>query len=318
MITGEFDLVRSIRKLVAERQGSPEGITGIGDDCAVYRISEGRHGLFSTDMSLEGIHFDLSYCSLYDAGYRSMAANISDIYAMGGRPVMAFISLGIPPSTGESAIIKAYDGMIDCAAGHGVFIAGGDTVSSEKLILSISIYGEAPHPVMRSGAAPGDYIYVTGSIGGSMLGLELLQSGDGVQAYPESAAKHLRPEPFKAVGDLLEEYSPTAMIDISDGLAADLEHICEESNCGYELYAKNIPVPDEVSRYCKAASTETLKYALGSGEEYQLVFTSKLKIDDNSRASLIGKIIPEGKYIIVNNISSPVSGTGFDHFKRTY
>lgn len=316
MITGEFDLIRKIRELVKNRQNTPEGITGIGDDCAVYRIADNRYGLFSTDMSLEHVHFDFSYCTHYDAGYRSMAANVSDIYAMGGRPVMAFISIGIPSSVAEDDVIKIYDGMISCAQKHGVFIAGGDTVSSDRIILSVSIYGETAHPVMRSGAQPGDYIYVTGSIGGSMLGLELLQSGADVSAYPESAAKHLRPEPFAHVSELIQTYSPSAMIDISDGLAADLDHMCEESRCGCELYAEKIPVPPEVTGYFKSRSLDPLQYALRSGEEYQLVFTSKLKIEDNSFASLIGKIIPEGKYITINNSTVPFTGSGFDHFKR--
>ncbi len=313
MITGEFDLIRGIRELVNRRQPAPTGTIGIGDDCAVYRIAEGRYGLFSTDMSIEGTHFDLSYCTHYDAGFRSMAANISDIYAMGGRPLMAFVSIGIPHAAGEDDVMKVYDGMIDCAQTHGVFIAGGDTVASDKLVLSISIYGETARPVMRSGAAPGDYIYVTGSTGGSMLGLELLQSGAGDQVYAECCAKHLRPEPFEGVDKLTAEYSPTAMIDISDGLTADLCRICEESGCGYELYARSIPVPGEVERFCAAHSRDALMYALGSGEEYQLLFTSKLKIE-NGNAFLIGKIIPDGKFIIINNNRVPAENAGFDHF----
>jgi thiamine-monophosphate kinase len=106
------------------------------------------------------------------------------------------------------------------------------------------------------------------------------------------------------------------MIDISDGLASDLGHVCEESRCGYELYAERIPVPHEVSAYCKIHSLDPLKYALGSGEEYQLIFTSKQKIEDKKIASLIGKIIPDGKYITINNSTVPVTGPGFDHFKR--
>jgi len=316
MITGEFVLIRGIRELAAARQQAPNGTTGIGDDCAVYRISDGRYGLFSADMSIEGVHFDLAYCTHYDAGYRSMAANVSDICAMGGRPMLALVSAGIPSSLQKDEIMKMYDGMIDCAQKHGVFIAGGDTVCSDKLVLSVSIYGETAQPVMRSGAKPGDYIYLTGSTGGSMLGLELLRSGAGTAEYPESAAKHLRPEPFAEAGKIVREYSPTSMIDISDGLVADLEHICEESSCGYELHAEDIPVPAEVSVYCKARSADPLDYALGSGEEYQLLFTSRLKIEKSSTVSLVGKIIPEGKYIIINNSRKPVTADGFDHFKR--
>ena len=312
MITGEFDLIRSIRELVGSRQGPPEGITGIGDDCAVYRI----YGLFSTDMSLENVRFDFAYCTHHDAGYRSMAANISDIYAMAGRPIMAFVSAGVPPAAQKDEVMKLYDGLIDCAAKHGVFIAGGDTVASRRFILGISIYGETAHPVMRAGAVPGDYIYVTGGTGGSLLGLELLRSGADTGRYPESTARHLRPEPFAPAGQIVSEYSPTAMIDISDGLMADLGHICRESNCGFELNAGDVPVPDEVSRYCMENSLDPLKYALCSGEEYQLLFTSKSG-RDTPPAACIGKITSGGEYIIINNKKVPADSAGYDHFKRT-
>lgn len=313
MITGEFDLIRSIRELLATRQRVPSALSGIGDDCAIYRISEGRYGLFSADMSIEGVHFSFSWCRYYDAGYRSMAANISDIHSTGGKPVHALVSLGIPIYTNADQVLEAYNGMIDCANKHGIVISGGDTVSSEKMIIGISIYGETAAPVTRSGARPGDYIYLTGSTGMSLLGYEILSTGNRVTAYPESAAKHLRPEPFDAIDELRSLYSPTAMIDISDGLLADLNHICEESGCGFELYPENIPVPQEVASYCGRTSTDPLKYLLHSGEEYQMIFTSHQKIDGQS-ASYIGKVIPDGKYIIINDVRTEAGIKGYDHF----
>lgn len=313
MTGGEFDLIRKIRELVNSRQVFPGGITGIGDDCAVYRISEGRYGLFSTDMSIENIHFDFSYCTYYDAGYRSMAANISDIRAMGGRPLMAFISAGIPLSTEDEMVIKAYDGMIDCAAKHGVLIAGGDTVSAEKFILGISIYGETELPVMRNGAMPGDCIYLTGSAGGSMLGMLLLQSGADRSQYPESIAKHLRPDAYTGIDRIITDYSPTSMIDVSDGLLSDLGHICEESQCGFELRADQIPIPAEVSRYCGLNAADPLQYSLRSGEEYELIFTSK-KSSHGPEVFPIGRITASGKFIIINGIRTEIETSGFDHF----
>lgn len=316
MIKSEHGLIRSVRDLISGRQKIPHNIKGTGDDCAVYRIAYGRYGLFSTDMSVEDAHFNFSWCTHYDAGYRSMTANISDIFAMGGRALMAFVSIGLPAGMEEDEVLQAYHGMIDCANRHGVAIAGGDTVSSHKLVLAISIYGETGNPVMRNGAKPGDYIYVTGNTGMSLLGYELFRSGADGSVYPESAVKHLRPEPCACVEHVLSKYSPTAMIDISDGMLSDMERLCEESSCGFELYAENIPIPREVASYCESSSKDPLDYSLRSGEEYELILTSKKEIRNDNRVSLIGKIIPEGKYIITGSNRIPADTAGFDHFKK--
>jgi len=313
MIGGEFELIRRIRELVNSSQCIPDSVTGIGDDCAVYKISENRFGLFTTDMSIEKRHFDLNYTSWYDAGYRSMTANISDIYAMAGRPVMAFISAGVPAHASEENVLESYRGMIDCANRHGVTIAGGDTVSSDSFLLGISLYGETSSPVMRSGAEPGHFIYCTGSLGGSLLGLEVLKSREGAADFTESVMKHLRPEPYAGVEVILRDYSPSSMIDISDGLLSDLNHICEESGCGFELFAQSIPVSAEVESYCSGKSIDPLSYAMYSGEEYELIFTSPKEIK-NGFVSLMGRIIPEGYYIIKDNVRTGIVIEGFDHF----
>jgi len=318
MISSEFILIESIKKRVNRTQDLSEKIYGIGDDCAVYRISDNRYGLFSTDISIENIHFDLSYTSLFNAGYRSMTANISDIFAMGGKPVLALISLGIPPHFTSDMAEELYDGMLACAVKYGTFIAGGDTSKSDELILNISIYGETSSPVFRKGAEPGDRIYITGNTGLSKLGLEILNKKMDQNSFPGSIVKHLRPEPcVESVDSILKEYAPTSMIDISDGLISDLGHICTMSNCGFELYTDKIPADDEIINFCINKKIKVSEYTLYSGEEYELLFTSKKEIYNNKQITYIGNITSNGYTLISDNSKSAIELNGYDHFKKT-
>ncbi len=316
MITGEFKLIESIRERVDRAQGISGTITGIGDDCAVYRISHNRYGLFSTDISIENVHFDLSYTSLFDAGFRSMTANISDIYAMGGKPVLALVSIGIPPDFTTEMIQELYDGMLSCAVKHGVFISGGDTSRSRELIINISIYGETDAPVSRNGASAGERIYVTGNTGLSRLGLEILQNKSDRGGFSAAMEKHLRPEPRGGlIGSIIEDYQPTSMIDISDGLLIDLGHICDASRCGFELFEDKIPADRELKDFCSSRNLKTTDYSLYSGEEYELLFTTKLEIIDNREITYIGNIVPDGQSLISDGSRITVTIKGYDHFK---
>lgn len=316
MINSEFSLIESIKERVNLTQELSEKIFGIGDDCAVYRISDNRYGLFSTDISIENVHFDLSYTPLFNAGYRSMTANISDIFAMGGKPVLALVSLGIPPHFTTQMIEELYDGMLACSVKHGTFIAGGDTSKSEKLIVNISIYGETSAPVYRKGAKPGDKIYITGNTGLSKLGLEILNSKTDQYKFPGSVEKHLRPEPCgKLLDIILKEYKPTSMIDISDGLISDLGHICTVNNCGFELYNDKIPADREIPEYCMNKKIDVSDFTLYSGEEYELLFTSKKDIIDNNQITCIGNITSAGYTIISEGLISAIKINGYDHFK---
>ncbi len=316
MINSEFKLIESIKERVNRAQEISGIITGIGDDCAVYRISHNRYGLFSTDICIENVHFDLTYTSLFNAGYRSMTANISDIYAMGGKPVLALVSIGIPSAFTQQMIDDLYDGILACSVKHGAFIAGGDTSKSEKLVINISIYGETSEPVFRKGAEPGDRIYITGNTGLSKLGLEVLRGNLIQSEFPESTGKHLRPEPRgKLIDSILEDYLPTSMIDISDGLIIDLGHICTMSSCGFELFEEKIPVDKELNDFCINKKIKTSDYSLYSGEEYELLFTTKNEIPDNKQITHIGNITTDGYTLISGGIRSSIEIDGYDHFK---
>lgn len=312
----EWDIIRSIKERVGARPSTGSPIFGIGDDCAVYTISEGRYGLFSTDISIENVHFDLKYTSYRDAGYRSMSANISDIYAMGGRPVLALVALGLPETMSQKQVDEIYDGLLASASKSGTFIAGGDISRSDKLVISISIYGETSRPVYRSGAKPGDFIYVTGEPGLSKLGLELLQGDRCYGNYIRPVIKHLTPDP---PGELLEiisgEFSPTAMIDISDGLLSDLGHICTESGTGFVIDTDHLPVPAELRKFCGDYNREILDYSLYSGEEYELLFTSSRPESPSESIRLIGRITESGYILKTGGSSREVAISGYDHFR---
>ena len=316
MIKSEFKLIESIKERIDLTQKFSGKIYGIGDDCAVYKISDDRYGLFSTDISIENIHYDLSYTPLFNAGYRSMAANISDIYAMCGNPVLALVSIGIPDYINPQMINELYDGLLACAVKHGTFIAGGDTSKSSELIINISIYGEASAPVYRKGAKPGDRIYLTGDTGLSKLGLEVLGSRSESVNFHHSILKHLQPEPRgDLTGIILKNYSPASMIDISDGLLIDLGHICEMNSCGFKLFEDKIPAHDELKTYCNDKKIRVTDYSLYSGEEYELLFTSEKDITDDKGITCIGEITPGGYTLVMDNRETEIKINGFDHFK---
>jgi len=313
----EWDIIKNIKERVGVRPSPDSPIFGIGDDCAVYRISEGRYGLFSTDISIENVHFDLRYTLFHDAGYRSMSANISDIYAMAGKPILALVALGLPSSMTQQNVDEIYKGILASSSRHNTFIAGGDISSSDKLVISISIYGETSRPVYRSGAKPGDYIYLTGKPGLSKLGLELLQSGKDTGRYPLSIKKHLTPDPRGDImEDITKEFKPSAMIDISDGLISDLGHICKESDTGFVIYSDSLPIPAELLNFCAGKNNKVLDYSLYSGEEYELLFTSSKPESGHDEITLIGRISESGYFLKTGDSSEEVVIAGYDHFQR--
>ncbi|HOP28357.1 MAG TPA: thiamine-phosphate kinase [Spirochaetota bacterium] len=317
IMQSEWDIIKNIKERVGVRPSQDSPIFGIGDDCAVYRISDGRYGLFSTDISIENVHFDLRYTSFHDAGYRSMSANISDIYAMGGTPVLALVALGLPSSMTQTDVDEIYRGILASSSNHQTFIAGGDISASDKLVISISIYGETTMPVYRSGAKPGDYIYLTGKPGLSKLGLELLQSGKDAGRYPLSIKKHLTPDPRGGItAGITKEFAPSAMIDISDGLISDIRHVCEESGTGFIIDTDLIPVPEEIRIFCRGEMNKVLDYSLYSGEEYELLFTSSKPESGHDEITLIGRITETGYFLKTGDSSEEIVIAGYDHFQR--
>ena len=328
-IKSEWKLFKSINGLI-KKKGLPSPsclIQSIGDDCAVFQISKSRSGLITTDISIESVHFRLDYSSLSDIGFKAMMGNVSDICAMGGKPELAFISIGIPEKLIEKDVLSIYDGLIEACNMAGVNIAGGDTSKSEKIIISITLYGEAltSKVICRNKAKTGDTIYVTGDLGRSMAGLEILSSSDknAAKRFKSLVQKHKRPVArFAAVSEISKKFNPTSMIDISDGLLSDLRHICESSKRGFILDEEKLPVSDELKNYATEHGKSYIEYAKSSGEEYELLFTSDRKFDlpvkiNNSDIIVtpIGTITDKDYFVLSNNKKIKISITGFDHFK---
>ncbi len=265
----EKSLIARIRK---HARAGPGVIAGIGDDCAILRIPPGHETLVTTDFSLEGVHFRREWHSPQVVGHRCLVRGLSDIAAMGGQPIAAFLSLALPPKLPQRWVDQFMTGLLKLADEFEVTLAGGDTAQSpSKILADIVVVGSAPKgkAIRRSGARPGDRIYVTGELGASAATLALLFSGRKLQAA--AFPRHFHPVPRIQVGRWLREHAlASAMIDISDGLSTDLAHICEESGVGAEIHADAIPR----ASIGKPAQEVALKFALHGGEDYELLFTA--------------------------------------------
>jgi thiamine-monophosphate kinase len=324
---GEFSLIRSIRSLCGK--GSGNVLLEIGDDAAVVR-SPSANILLATDMLLEGVHFDLSYTSYFQLGYKVLAVNVSDIFAMGGKPRYFLLSLGIPGDPESKKIMEIYRGIEHLARIFGVTVVGGDTCASlSGLVLSGTLSGEATRPISRRGARPGDGIYITGCPGGSAMGLELLRKGIAVTEgkktvrYRRSGTglpsrsvrflveKHLLPPltPLKRLSGV------TSMIDISDGLLMDLGHICDESGVGARIFSDLIPLSGHLVDVCERLGKDPLDYALTGGEDLLLLLTSPSKTRKD--AVRIGEITEEGRSIVYpGGRQVSFSAGGYEHFRK--
>lgn len=323
---GEFGLIDRIRASTAH--ASRRIPVGIGDDAAALTLSPAATLLATTDMLIEGVHFDLAFTDFYSLGWKSAAVNLSDIAAMGGVPRAALTALGIPRGVTVHQVDEFYRGFLACARAYRTALAGGDTCSSpHSLIVSVTMLGEAKRSriVRRSGARPGDRLFVTGTLGDSAAGLELLRNAEyGMRNRSEGAKKlitrHLRPAPRIEWGRKLAAGIASAMIDVSDGLSSDLGHLCDESGVGADVLADRIPISREL-RSVKGLHGTAHHYALTGGEDYELLFTvppARLKMLASRRiaATEIGRVTASGKLRLLDAEGSArlLPRTGYDHF----
>ncbi len=324
---GEFGLIELIRK-----EQSPQGgevLVGIGDDTAVIKQGGDDYLLLTCDALVEGVHFHLDYTAYRELGWKAMAVNLSDIASMGGVPKYALVSLCLPPLTDPLKVKEFYWGLRELGERFGVGIVGGDTTSSPVLMVSIALIGRVrkEHLVTRSGARSGDSLLVTGTLGGAEGGLKLLKRG---RPYPKGMEgiirRHLTPMPrLKEAKLLVENLEPTAMIDISDGLALDLSHLIEESGVGAEIWREKIPLHPQAEEVAKILGGSPYDFALYGGEDYELLFTLPPDQVERARELLketdltsIGQILPsdEGLVISVGGQKSPLVVKGYDHFSK--
>jgi thiamine-monophosphate kinase len=307
---GEFGLIKQIENIC--RKKTRDVLLNIGDDAAAVKTSS-KITLLSSDMLTEGVHFDLKTASFRQLGHKILAVNLSDIFAVGGRPKFFLLNIAVPFKCRAGNIKEIYRGIKKLADQHGVSIVGGDTTASKKgLVLSGTLVGETARVISRKGAKPGDGIFVTGTLGDSAMGLELLKKGsrNKTQSKLILCKRHLVPEPMplKRTKDI------TSMIDISDGLLADLSHICDESGTGALLHEDKIPLSKELLAIAKTAGKDPLKYALKGGEDFVLLFTSSAK--SKKGTVRIGEITKNGRYIIDSQgMKKRFRAEGYEHFK---
>jgi thiamine-monophosphate kinase len=309
-----------ISRIRGQARRRPGLAAGIGDDCAILQIPAGLQTLVTTDFSLEGVHFRREWHPAEAVGHRCLARGLSDIAAMGGSPLAAFLSLALPPNLPQSWVNQFVKGLLKLAEKFKVSLAGGDTAQSRSGVLAdIVVVGSVPRgkAIRRTGARPGDRIYVTGALGGAAAAFNLLFSGRKLK--PADFPRHFHPMPRIEVGQfLLAKGLASAMIDLSDGLSTDLGHICEESEVGAEIHAERVPR----AMIGKPAREVDLKFALHGGEDYELLFT----VTGNKRvpAEIGGVAITQighltrGKNLVLMNsegVGVKLRPQGWEHFK---
>ncbi len=306
---GEFGLIDHLTKNIEIHNAS--SVLGVGDDAAVLDHF-GKQTVVTTDLLVEGVHFDLMYTPLKHLGYKSVVVNLSDLYAMNATPTQIVLSLAFSNRFSVEALEEFYEGVYAACAAYGVDLVGGDTTSSQKgFIISVTALGEvAPDQfVKRSTAQVNDLVCVSGYLGGSYLGLLLLErekkiflETKGVQPDLEGrdyiVGRLLKPEARKDVAEFFEKVQlrPTAMMDISDGLSSDILHICKQSEVGVVLYEDKIPVHDDAKEFAYKLELDPTACALSGGEDYELLFTIAQsdydKVKDVEGISVIGYITP--------------------------
>ena len=320
--------IAQVRRLATAAK-NPAVVAGIGDDCAVLRLLPGRgkekakDTLVTTDFTLEGIHFRRDWHPAESVGHRCLARGLSDIAAMGGEPAAAFLSLALPRDLPQSWVGRFARSLISLAERYGVTLAGGDTAESPNGVLAdIVVVGTLPkgRAVLRSGARPGDRIYVSGVLGGSASAVWQMRKKPRRKLNPREYPKHFFPEPRIELGRVLREKGlASAMIDTSDGLSTDLAHLCEESGVGAELQAEVIPR----ASVGKPAREVDLQFALHGGEDYELLFTAPRGRQIPSRIAgvpitQIGHITRQRKIFLMNRggVGYELQPLGWEHFRR--
>ncbi len=329
---GEFGLINHLTKNFEINQAST--IKGIGDDAAVLDFN-GKKTIISTDLLIEGVHFDLAYMPLKHLGYKAVVVNVSDICAMNAKATQITVSIAVSNRFPLEALEELFLGITLAAQEYKVDVIGGDTTSSQKgLIISITAIGEADENeiVYRSGANQTDLLVVTGDIGSAYMGLQVLErekqvfqvnpnSQPDLEAYTYLIERQLKPEARKDVRTLLHalEIKPTSMIDISDGLSSEIIHLCKQSKVGCNLYEDKLPLDPQLISVCEEFNLDSTTVAINGGEDFELLFTIKMedfeKIKGNPNFTIIGHMTSEneGIHLITRaDTKIPLKARGWD------
>ena len=336
---GEFNFIDSINDNVIHDPSTVR--VGIGDDCAVLRPQAHMETLVSTDTMVEGVHFDFSYMSGYDVGYRLCAANISDIAAMGGIPRHILVNVASSGHTASELLQDIYRGMTSLCQKHKVNLVGGDTVHTEgPMVLTLTVLGESPsgHACLRSGAQVGDLIFVTHDLGLAQTGLEVFLAGQAMKRdadfmgdkakslenYPKACRTHKRPEPQVALGQALAAIPVHSLNDISDGLSSELMEIAKASQVSMEIEEALIPLHEETKRWAQTQGKRPSHYALYGGEDFQLVGTAgpeaRSQLEALEGVHIIGRVVDktDRSSVLLETLEGTlesIQARGYNHFK---
>ena len=334
---GEFGLIDQLTADFPLRNAS--SLKGVGDDAAVIN-HEGMRTLVSVDMLIEGIHFDMTYCPLKHLGYKAAVSNFSDIYAMNGTPTQIVVGLGVSNRFSVEALDELYAGIRLACERYNVDMVGGDTTSSKTgLVISITVIGMAKEEdiVYRSGAKKNDLLCVTGDLGGAYIGLLILErekaeflSNPNMQPQLKGLdyvlERQLKPEARKDIVEQLKTLGikPTSMIDISDGLASEILHLCKESGVGCQLYEERIPIDPTTDKMAKEFQIVPSVAALSGGEDYELLFTIDQKDYEKIQSlsadvTVIGYMtdnVSVAEMITPDSHVIPIKAQGWDHMKK--
>ena len=331
---GEFGLIDHLTQAFTLKHDST--VKGIGDDAAVLKAEQML--VVSTDMLIEGVHFDLAYVPLKHLGYKAVMVNLSDIYAMNAEPQQITVSLGVSNRFPLEALEELYDGIHLACNNYGIDLIGGDTTSSQKgLILCITAIGQAANEKLayRAGSKAGDLLVVSGDLGGAYLGLQVLKRENEVfkvnpqhqpdlEPYAYVVERQLKPEARRDIYEFLkkEEIVPTAMIDISDGLSSELLHLCKEGEVGCAVYEEKLPIDPTVIQACEEFNLDPAMVALSGGEDYELLIAIDQKdypkIKGNPHMAVVGHITTktEGAHLISRNDTViPITAQGWNAFQ---
>jgi len=319
----EFDFIASLKQRVTASTLKNESlIAGMGDDAAVFRSSAGKENVITADLLVEDIDFRRTTTPPFLLGHKALAVSLSDIAAMGARPLWSLVSIGVPEDVWATEFVNHfYDGLLELANHFGVQLIGGDTSrTNESIVIDSVVVGEcaAGNAVMRSGTRPGDQIFVTGSLGAAAAGLRLIERGahlaeqnladEDSQKLDHVLIRQLRPEPRVGWGIVLgEERLATAMIDLSDGLSSDLNQLCEASDVGALIDSSLLPIDNRVVELCGRRALDPLQLALHGGEDFELLFTVKSadvarlpRRVDGVEIKKIGEITPAGEGVKIS------------------
>ena len=308
---GEFALIDAVRERLGPAASGPALLLGSGDDAAVVATADGRV-VATTDVLVEGRHFRTDWSTPADVGARAAGANLADIAAMGAAPTALLVGLGIPPETEVEWVLGLVDGVAAEASGAGAVVAGGDVVRSDRLVVSVTALGslEGRDPVTRSGARAGDLVAVTGRLGWAAAGLAVLSRG--FRSPRVLADAHRRPAPPYAEGPRAAALGATAMVDVSDGLVADLGHVARASGVGIELSSDAFHVPQELTDTARALNADPVHWLLGGGEDHALAATFPPDVDLPMAWSVVGRVA-RGDDVLVDGVpwSGPRGWTSF-------